>query len=91
MTTGGNVSRDTIQYLPIGALQPNPHQPRKRFDQQELEELAASIRQYGIQQPLTVARNDDGSLTLIAGERRLRAAGVQVTRLVLQSGHHPAT
>ena len=62
-----------VVYLPIGAVRPNPSQPRKIFDQQGLQELAASIVQYGILQPLSVRRRQDG-YELVAGERRLRAA-----------------
>ena len=62
-----------VVFLPIGQVHPNPSQPRKVFDQQGLQELAASIVQYGILQPLTVRRRDDG-YELVAGERRLRAA-----------------
>ncbi len=62
-----------VVYLPIGAVRPNPSQPRKVFDQQGLQELAASIVQYGILQPLSVRRRQDG-YELVAGERRLRAA-----------------
>ncbi|MBE0667895.1 MAG: ParB/RepB/Spo0J family partition protein, partial [Bacteroidales bacterium] len=51
-----------------------PFQPRSRFDEQSLEELAASIRQVGIVQPLTVRETGAGRFQLIAGERRLRAA-----------------
>lgn len=56
---------------------PNPDQPRKRFDYDELEGLAQSIRQNGILQPVTVRRRTDGKnvkFELVAGERRLRAA-----------------
>ena len=49
-----------VVYLPIGAVRPNPSQPRKIFDQQGLQELAASIVQYGILQPLSVRRRQDG-------------------------------
>lgn len=62
-----------VVYLPIGAVRPNPSQPRKIFDQQGLQELAASIVQFGILQPLSVRRRQDG-YELVAGERRLRAA-----------------
>ena len=62
-----------VVFLPIGAVRPNPAQPRKVFDQQGLQELAASIVQYGILQPLSVRRRD-GGYELVAGERRLRAA-----------------
>ena len=62
-----------VVFLPIGTVHPNPSQPRKVFDQQGLQELAASIVQYGILQPLSVRRRD-GGYELVAGERRLRAA-----------------
>jgi len=60
--------------IDINAIDTNPFQPRSRFDAQALEELAASIRQVGIVQPLTVRESGDGRFQLIAGERRLRAA-----------------
>lgn len=59
--------------LPISSIRPNPNQPRTRFAEGELEELARSIHQLGILQPLSVRRLRDG-WELIAGERRLRAA-----------------
>jgi len=59
--------------LPIDAIQPNPMQPRVVFQQDRLQELAASIRANGIIQPLIVRRHEDG-YQLIAGERRWRAA-----------------
>lgn len=62
-----------ILYLSPGVIRPNPAQPRKHFSEQELQELAESIRQHGILQPLSVRRVRDG-YELIAGERRLRAA-----------------
>jgi len=55
-------------------IDPNPHQPRTSFDEAPLAELAASIREYGILQPLLVSRAEKGRYQLIAGERRLRAA-----------------
>ncbi len=60
--------------IDINSIDSNPFQPRTRFDAQALEELAASIRQLGIVQPLTVRETDNGRFQLIAGERRLRAA-----------------
>ena len=62
-----------IVFLPLGAIQPNPSQPRRVFDSAALQERAASIAQFGILQPLTVRRTPDG-MELVAGERRLRAA-----------------
>ena len=59
--------------LPITSIHSNPHQPRRHFDTQALEELSRSIAQVGILQPLTVRRSA-GGWELIAGERRLRAA-----------------
>ena len=60
-------------YVPVAAIQPNPMQPRQAFDQAAIDELAESIRQKGILQPLLV-RRVNGAYELIAGERRLRAA-----------------
>ena len=62
-----------VLFLPIDAIHPNPCQPRRTFTQPELEELAASIGELGILQPLTVRRRE-GQWELVAGERRLRAA-----------------
>ena len=62
-----------ILYLPTARIRPNPMQPRKHFDTGGLQELAGSIRQYGVLQPLTV-RKSGGAYELVAGERRLRAA-----------------
>jgi len=60
--------------IPVELIDSNPFQPRTRFDEESLEELAASIRQLGIVQPLTVRETGTGRYQLIAGERRLRAA-----------------
>lgn len=60
--------------IPLDAIDANPHQPRTRFDEESLKELASSIRQLGIVQPLTVREIPGGRYQLIAGERRLRAA-----------------
>lgn len=61
---------------PIGSISPNPSQPRTAFDQEQLEDLAASIREHGILQPLLVQPGPMGRYELIAGERRWRAAGL---------------
>jgi ParB family transcriptional regulator, chromosome partitioning protein len=68
------VSRDfpRIVELELVEIRPNPNQPRKTVDEQALEELAASIEKYGLIQPITVKKIEDGYL-LVAGERRLRA------------------
>jgi ParB family chromosome partitioning protein len=64
-----------IQHIPVENISPNPRQPRTNFDSQELAELAASIREHGIIQPLLLAATDEGErYCLIAGERRLLAA-----------------
>ncbi len=65
-----------IRMLPVDAIQPNPHQPRSHFDPEALEELAASIAEHGIIQPLIVTRATDSpeGYWLVAGERRWRAA-----------------
>ncbi len=62
-----------VMFLPARSIRPNPAQPRKVFRAEALKELADSIRQHGILQPLSV-RRVDGGYELIAGERRLRAA-----------------
>ena len=62
-----------ILFLPVDRIRPNPGQPRKIFDRQALQELADSIAQHGLLQPVCV-RRQDGCYVLIAGERRLRAA-----------------
>ena len=62
-----------VLYLSVDAIRANPDQPRKYFEPEALHELAESIGRYGILQPLTVRRGEDG-YELIAGERRLRAA-----------------
>jgi ParB family chromosome partitioning protein len=63
--------------ITLDAITPNPQQPRRRFDDEALEELAASIREVGILQPIVVRSGaEEGSYVLIAGERRLRAAEV---------------
>lgn len=65
--------QERVQKLPVTDLLPNPHQPRTTFDKEALEELAQSIRQHGIIQPLVVSPHGD-QYHIIAGERRWRAA-----------------
>ncbi len=67
-------SAGQIFLIPQELIQPNPNQPRQRFDYEELENLAQSIRQNGILQPITLRKTADDHYELIAGERRLRAA-----------------
>lgn len=75
ITSSEEVPRSGAQLLALDAISPNPRQPRRDFDPEELAGLAESIRKHGILQPLIVAQNDSGNgFTLIAGERRLHAA-----------------
>ena len=60
--------------VPLSKIVPNPYQPRKEFESEALSELADSIRQYGVLQPLLVAPGKSDTYILIAGERRLRAS-----------------
>jgi len=71
--SSGNKAHDIVQ-LPVSKLVPNPGQPRKNFDETELQELADSIKTYGIIQPIIAADTGDGAYIIIAGERRTRAA-----------------
>lgn len=64
---------ERVQKVLIEDIKPDPKQPRKSFDEQAISELADSIKQYGILQPLVIADTDDG-LVIVAGERRFRAA-----------------
>jgi ParB family chromosome partitioning protein len=88
---------NAIFWVEVDKIKPNPFQPRKEFDEAKLNDLAKSIRQYGVIQPLTVNRievlKDDGGLAaeyeLIAGERRLRAAkiaGVREVPVLIREG-----
>lgn len=64
----------SINEIPVDRIVPNPNQPRHEFDEEALEELAESIRQLGIVQPITLRQMDDESYEIIAGERRWRAS-----------------
>jgi ParB family transcriptional regulator, chromosome partitioning protein len=88
---------DSIFWIEVDKIKPNPFQPRREFDEARLKDLAESIRMYGILQPLTVTRKEyekpEGGLAveyeLIAGERRLRAsklAGLQQVPALIRSG-----
>ena len=89
---------NAIFWVEVDKIQPNPFQPRREFDQAKLEDLAKSIRQYGVIQPLTVTRKEyeksDGGIgthyELIAGERRLRAsrlAGVAQVPVIIREDY----
>lgn len=69
-------SEDSVRSVPIESIVPNPRQPRTRFTNEELSELAESIREHGVIQPLIVNEQNDGTYVLIAGERRLRASQI---------------
>jgi ParB family transcriptional regulator, chromosome partitioning protein len=66
--------QDRIQKLAVNLLTPNPQQPRTTFDEEALAQLAESIKQYGILQPLVVTPHGQGRYAIVAGERRWRAA-----------------
>ena len=70
-----DVKGEEIRQIPVSAIEPNPYQPRRSFDQEGLEELAASIKEKGVLQPITV-RGKGETFELVAGERRWRAAQV---------------
>lgn len=64
----------SVAELAISAIETNPYQPRTKFDQEQLDELSASIRELGIIQPVTVRKTAEGKFQLISGERRFRAS-----------------
>ena len=64
----------TINEVPIEQIEANPNQPRREFDQRALEELANSIKQLGLVQPITLRQLDESKFQIIAGERRWRAS-----------------
>lgn len=71
--TDKRVAADEVLQLEVSIISPNPHQPRITFDPGTLDELAASIREHGVMQPVVVIENKD-EYQLVAGERRLRAS-----------------
>ncbi|HEY0010819.1 MAG TPA: ParB/RepB/Spo0J family partition protein [Candidatus Paceibacterota bacterium] len=98
--TGSNyipTKYDSVYWVEVERIEPNPYQPRIDFDEERLKSLAESIRQYGVLQPLVVTRDErekaDGGLQttyqLIAGERRLRASkliGLREVPVVIRQG-----
>lgn len=64
----------SISEIEIDKIVANPNQPRRTFDEEALEELAASIRAHGVISPITLRKNDDDTYMIIAGERRYRAS-----------------
>jgi len=92
---------DSVFWIEVDRISPNPYQPRREFDEDRLRGLAESIRQYGVLQPLVVTRTEierpDGGLEsryeLIAGERRLRASkliGLKTVPAVIRAGEEDA-
>jgi len=85
---------DQLREIDIDRILPNSHQPRKNFDETALDELANSIREHGVVQPIVVRPLEDGFFQLIAGERRWRAAqraGLgRVPAVVREAGEHDA-
>jgi ParB family transcriptional regulator, chromosome partitioning protein len=83
---------EQLREIDIDRILPNSQQPRKNFDEEALEELANSIRQHGVVQPIVVRALEDGFFQLIAGERRWRAsqrAGLtRVPAVIRQAGEH---
>ena len=73
-TLNSNNAPSSINEVDIDLIHANPGQPRKDFDQQALEELAESIRNIGIIQPITLRQESDGTYLIVAGERRFRAS-----------------
>ena len=76
-----------VAQVPVDLIQRNPRQPREKFDLEELENLAASIREHGVIQPLIVSPGKNGIYILIAGERRLQAsrkAGLRTVPVVIR-------
>ena len=65
---------EDIVHIAIHDIEPNPDQPRKHFDDQALQELAMSIKEFGVLQPLVAVKNEQNKYTIIAGERRWRAS-----------------
>lgn len=92
-----DIYRNSIFWVEVERIKPNPYQPRREFDEEKLNGLAESIRMYGLLQPLTVTRKEtdkeDGGILveyeLVAGERRLRAskiAGLKQIPVIIRSG-----
>lgn len=72
LSGAADVASDEVLQIEVGKLRPNPFQPRREFRPEELEELAASIREHGVLQPIVVRSAGDG-YEVVAGERRWRA------------------
>ena len=85
-----NIDAPSIEEIYISRINPNLNQPRKNFDSISLVELASSIKQYGVLQPILVRQIDETRYQIIAGERRWRAsqiAGLTVIPSIIQKNH----
>jgi ParB family transcriptional regulator, chromosome partitioning protein len=89
-----DLDNEQLREIDIDRILPNSHQPRKSFDEEALNDLANSIREHGVVQPIVVRALDDGFFQLIAGERRWRAsqrAGLsRVPAVIREAGEHAA-
>ncbi|MBI5944479.1 MAG: ParB/RepB/Spo0J family partition protein [Chloroflexi bacterium] len=89
VSTGSQVGG--VQQVAVESIQPNPRQPRIHFKEAELAELAASIREHGVIQPLIVTPKSDGTFILIAGERRWQAsqkAGLRTVPVITREANN---
>ena len=90
-----NENEGELIYAPIAKVEPRAEQPRNRFDDDSLQELADSIAQYGLIQPITVRRREGGFYQIIAGERRWRAARIaglhEVPAIVIEADDRKMT
>jgi ParB family chromosome partitioning protein len=76
VSAAGGGAKEELREVPVGAITPNPRQPRRRFDEEALNALAGSLGERGVLQPVLVRPRPDGTYELIAGERRWRAAQI---------------
>ena len=75
-SSSNNYEKENLKHINISQIIPNKDQPRKKFNQKELDELSESIKTQGILQPIVVRKKSDNSFEIIAGERRWRAAQI---------------
>ncbi|MBS1723919.1 MAG: ParB/RepB/Spo0J family partition protein [Armatimonadetes bacterium] len=90
----GDEADAPVSEVSVNSIVPNPRQPRREFDQHALDELAASIKEHGVIQPLIVRQLQDDRYELIAGERRLRAAklaGLKAVPITVRSASAQAS
>lgn len=76
LSGGANANEEILRELKVEQLRPGKYQPRSRMDEASLNELATSIKEQGIMQPILVRALQEGEYEIIAGERRWRAAAV---------------